>query len=250
MILEAAIPPPHFRRTRRYRPRQFLIDADDPSEGAYGIAIALDAAVSLAQAAAADGKPPISIRFVFLGAERRGKKSAGPAAALGTKTWIQRSVRARSLAVLYLSLDRAPGLLSLRNAGKGILSPFWYYDSVRRSLGRSGADLSSRRTACRYSDSASPTNTVPRRLISRRASRPSSCGRGFDPERKRRALAWVFIGEFSRRQAGGFSDSWDRHYSSSNSAELRRSYPRDDLRDLSSRLRPRRRGFDSVPYRH
>jgi len=212
-IIEASIPGRIPDELAIIVPVNSWIDSDDPSEGAYGIAAALDAAVRLASRAEAEGPPPISLRFVFLGAERRGKESGGEAASLGTRTWIQTSRRAEPLAVLYLSVDGPPGLLTARNAGRGILSPYWYYEAVRRSLESSGAafDLEANRMQIfrlGLADEYGPAAPYLEAGIAAVELRGDGHSRGSADD------GWLFsfIDEFSKLESGGFLDSWDRHY--------------------------------------
>jgi len=189
------------------------IDSSDETEGAYGIALALDAAARAAAKASSEGAPPVSLRFVFLGAERRGKKATGEAASLGSRTWISRSSRSLASAVLYLSLDAEPASLTMRNAGKGVLSPYWYYDAARRSLDSSGApfDLEANRMqilrlglADEYGPAADYLEAgIPAIELLGEARSASDIGDD-----------WLcsFIDSFSKIESGGFSDDWDRHY--------------------------------------
>jgi hypothetical protein len=189
------------------------IDAPKPYEGAYGIAAALDAALRLAEKAKTSKPNSISIRFVFLGAERRGKRSSGETASLGSKTWIERWYRSDSLAVLYLSLDYKPEKLIVRNAGRTVLSPFWYYETVRHSLESSGLafDLEANQMQLfrlGLADEYGPAATYLEAGIPAIELVASQNGTSFADD------DWLFpfLEEFSKTQSQGFPDSWDRHY--------------------------------------
>jgi hypothetical protein len=188
-------------------------DSEDGTEGAYGIALALDAAVRAEAGAAAGNPPPISLRFVFLGAERRGKKAAGEAASLGSRTWIARSHRSLAQAVLYLSLDSEPARLAIRNAGRGILSPYWLYNAARRALDASGApfDLQANRMQIMRLGLADEYGPAAAYL---EAGIPAIELRGIQGAGSGIGDGWLasFIDDFSRIESGGFSESWDRHY--------------------------------------
>jgi hypothetical protein len=191
-------------------------DSTDPSEGAYGIAIALDEASRLASRIG-PGRNAVTIRFVFLGAERRGRASSGELASLGSKTWIARQSSRTALAVLYLSMDAPPARIALRSAGPGLLSPFWYFESVKRALGSSGMefDLDANRLQAYRLGLASDYGPSAPYL---QAGIPAVELRGLGLGGPGEAAGWLdsFISAFSSGfgagASGGFPDSWDRHY--------------------------------------
>jgi hypothetical protein len=212
-ILEASIPGRIADELAVIVPMGSWIDAGEGAAGAYGIALALDAATRSAASAAVE-KPPISLRFVFLGAERRGREASGESASLGSRTWISRSHGSAALAALYLSMDAEPGRLTMRNAGKGALSPYWYYNAARRALASSGASFDMEANlmqitrlglADRYGPAAAYLEAgIPAIEL---LGEGGGTGPGIGDE-------WLssFIREFSKLEAGGFTDSWDRHY--------------------------------------
>ncbi|MDP3178300.1 MAG: hypothetical protein Q8M76_10385, partial [Spirochaetaceae bacterium] len=140
-IVESRIPGDREDEIAVVTPVTSFSDSIDPSEGIAGLALALAEAQRRGIALSAGSTLPISMRFVFLGAERRGSRSAGEEASFGSERWISGDSRGEKLAVIYLSADRASGPVFLCAAGKGILAPFWYYDRARLALAASGADL-------------------------------------------------------------------------------------------------------------
>jgi len=165
-------------------------------------------------------KPPVSLRLVFLGAERRGRASDGEEASLGSATWIGSHADSTPRALLYLSLD--PGLagLALGNAGRGSVSPLWYFDRAQGALGAAGLDarVEAQRLqlyrlglADRYGPEAPylaagiPAASL--RSLPDLGAMPSM--EGGPGEGKRLAL---FVDSIMRSSEGGFPESWDRHY--------------------------------------
>jgi hypothetical protein len=194
-------------------------DSPDPTEGAYGVALALDEAARLAEAKSAGEPCPITVRFVFLGAEKRGAFAAGAVAGLGSKTWIARQEGRAGLAVLYLNMPAAPSRVSLRSAGRKALSPFWYYDGARLALEASGAvhDIEANRQQAYRLGLATDYGPAAPYL---EAAIPAVELRGDEPAGPRGPGAapsgdgWfaAFVGRFAQAEGGGFPESWDRHY--------------------------------------
>jgi hypothetical protein len=193
------------------------IDSPDEAEGAFGIALALDEAARLSAARKEGRSLPLSIRFVFLGAEKRGTATAEAVSSLGSKTWISRNEGRGRLAVLYLNLPFPASTVALRSAGRGILSPYWYYEGTRRALEVSGIayDIeANRQEAYRLGiagdyGSAAPYLEAGIPAVELRGETRVGQGPGRDA-----ASAWLpaFVDAFARGKADGFSESWDRHY--------------------------------------
>ena len=115
--------------------------ADAPSgEGDAGLALALAEIETLAAERKSGKGPALSVDFVFLGAERRGRVGEGVTSGPGARWWIDNLDESRATAVVYLSLDALPGSLVLRNAIAGTLSPYWLYERMRLALAASGFD--------------------------------------------------------------------------------------------------------------
>jgi hypothetical protein len=190
-------------------------DSPDPAEGAYGIALALDEASRLSVAQAAGTTCPISVRFVFLGAEKRGSFTASRVAALGTKTWLARQEGRSRVAVLYLNASSEPSRVALRSAGKGVLAPYWYYQRARGALDAAGIAFSieaNRQQAYRLGlagdyGPAAPYLEAGVPAVELRGDAPLELRGGGSAD-------WFanFVAVFVREESGGFSDAWDRHY--------------------------------------
>jgi hypothetical protein len=191
------------------------MDSPDASDGVYGIALALDEAAKLSAEREAGDLCPLTVRFVFLGAEKRGSYAAGAIAALGSKTWLSRQEGRARLAVLYLNMSSAPSRITLRSAGKGVLSPYWYYEGTRRALGASGIAYSieaNRQQAYRLGLASDFGPAAPYL----EAGIPAIELRGDDNAELRGddGAGWfaAFVGHFAQEEAMGFSEAWDRHY--------------------------------------
>ncbi|HTX73695.1 MAG TPA: hypothetical protein VMC79_12775, partial [Rectinemataceae bacterium] len=192
------------------------VDAEPGQDGASGIALALAGVEEYGAAAASGQAPALSLRFVFLGAERRGPRSSGEEAALGTKTWLSRAELGGKTAVLYLSTEGLPEGFALENAGGGILSPLWHYDRIRRSLESAGFPLrleANRMQLYRLglADSYGPAAAY----LSAGIPAVDIRGQGTAPESEKVELGVqfsTFLRELVRANQQGFSDTWDRHY--------------------------------------
>jgi len=199
------------------------IDAPDEGEGAFGLALALDEASRLSAEMKAGRLLPISIRFVFLGAEKRGGYAGGEIAALGSKTWISRQAGRGRLAVLYLNLPFSTSRVEMRSAAKAVLSPYWYYEGTRRALDASGTAYgieANRQEAYRlglasdYGPAAPYLEAgIPAIELRGDARAEPGSGSAAAPGGDR-GIAWfpAFVGLFAKGTAGGFSEAWDRHY--------------------------------------
>jgi hypothetical protein len=190
------------------------VDSADPGEGAYGIALALGEAERLAKERGEGRRGTISLRFVFLGAEKRGKEAMGETASLGSRTWIARQAGSTRLAALYLNVESAPARLAVRSAGSGALAPYWLYEGTRRAL--EAADIAYALEANRlqayrlglasdYGPAAPYLEAGIPALELRGEGDPASTA--LDPR-------WLgsFIDGFSNEERDGFADTWDRHY--------------------------------------
>jgi len=190
------------------------VDAPVPSEGAFGIALALSEALRLSKKTQDGEKSPISLRFVFLGAEKRGRKADGEMVSLGSKTWIARQAGRARLAVLYLNMEDAPSRLAVRSAGDGVLSPYWFYEGVRRALETSGIgySLEANRLQAYRLGLASDYGAAAGYL---EADIPAIELRGDSIEAIGvSATGWFekFVTLFMSEERGGFAETWDRHY--------------------------------------
>ena len=218
-IVEARLPGARNDELAVLVPVSSWVDSSDPTEGAYGIALALTEAARLSEEARAGSANPISLRFVFLGAEKRGKMADGQVASLGTSTWLSRQAGGTRLAALYLDLGDEPSSVVLRGAGKDVVSPYWLFEGTRRALESSGIGYgleANRSQAYRLglaSDygPAAPYLETGMPAIELRGVRGASIGYVSSPGASK---TWFgdFMGNFAKEEAGGFSDTWDRHY--------------------------------------
>ena len=186
--------------------------AKDGYEGAFGIALALDEAARLAADAKAGAAPPLSVRFVFLGGEKRGRKADDHVAALGSQVWIARRNGDGRLAALYLDLPFPSRRIEMLSAGRRTLSPYWYFESMRRALEVSGVRYgieANRQEAFKLglaSDfgPATPYLEAGIPAIELRGPQEADTGDG----------AWFSeaVASFAKGMSGGFPESWDRHY--------------------------------------
>ena len=192
---------------------------NDPAGGAYGIALALDEAARIAAANRAGARLPISLRFVFLGAEKRGPEAPGREASLGSRTWIARQEGRTGLAVLYLNMEELPSRIAIRSAGRGMLAPFWFYDGTVRSLEDSGVALvleGNRLQAYRlglardYGPSA-PYLEAGIPAVELRGETPSGPQSG-RPASMNGPWLDLALRTFAARHEDGFAETWDRHY--------------------------------------
>jgi hypothetical protein len=190
-------------------------DSPDPSEGAYGIALALDEASRLSLARGAGTICPITVRFVFLGAEKRGADSAARIAALGSRTWLARQEGRSRLAVLYLNVPSEPSRVALRSAGKGVLSPYWYYESSRVALDASGIAFNieaNRQQAYRLGLAGDYGPAAP--YLEAGIPAIELKGVGVVERDGAASTDWFgnFVSSFARQESGGFPEAWDKHY--------------------------------------
>ncbi|MDA8424914.1 MAG: hypothetical protein M0Z80_02155 [Treponema sp.] len=192
------------------------IDAAPGEGGAVGVALALAEAEVFGSEAAAGRRPPVTLRFVFLGAERRGPRRTGEEASLGSSTWIARAEGLESLAVIYLSMEGLSSSIGIENAGKGVLSPFWHYDRTRLALEAAGFDLRLEANRMqifrlglgdRYGPAAPYLAAgIPALAIRGWGSAPDS------DQAKIGGEFTKFMRNLLRRNEAGFNESWDRHY--------------------------------------
>lgn len=159
---------------------------------------------------------PVGLSFVFVSAERRGRYVDGERPGLGSQAWIASNDSGTApLAVVYLSLDALPAKISLLNAGKGILSPYWHYENARRALVASGLDyeLNGNRMQIHrlgFVDEASPLEPYLKNSI------PAIELKGIDGASVSSAFSFRAFDSFLRNlvaaNSGGFSTVWDRDY--------------------------------------
>ncbi len=217
-LLEATLP--GLREDRLVFTVPLGAHADGPDdEGDAALAVALAEMERLGARAACGEALPVTVSFVFLGAERRGRYAAHSAEdaglAYGSASWIDASSGREPLAVVYLSFDAPPESVALRNSGGTTLSPYWHYERVRSALADSG--LPYRLAANRmqisrlgFSEAESPIRPyleagIPAVELAGEGRAPATMTefeRGF----------FRFTDALYASEAEGFRDTWDRHY--------------------------------------
>lgn len=200
-------------------PMSSWMDSPDPAEGAYGIALALDEAERLCAAARSGSSLPLSFRFVFLGAEKRGSYAEREVSGLGSRTWIGRQEGRATLAVIYLNMAESPERIEMRSAARGILAPYWYYEASRLALGGAGIDYAvavNRLQAYRLSLASDYGPSAPYLEAGIPAIELRGEGGTAGGPRASSPPSGAWLGSFVERLgsglSSGFPDSWDRHY--------------------------------------
>ena len=107
----------------------------EPTVSGIAPAVALGFARSLA---GASRPPPITVRFLFLGAEHGAAAQGYPA---GSRKFLQEFQVGAPVALLYLDLRGVPSHLVPYAGGAGIESPPWLYDRVVTALQAAGNPL-------------------------------------------------------------------------------------------------------------
>jgi hypothetical protein len=188
---------------------------ENEGSGALSLALAEIERLGVEKAERGTGLP-VGLSFVFVSAERRGRYADSENPGLGSQAWIaENSSGTAPLAVVYLSLDTLPSKISLLNAGKGILSPYWHYENTRRALISSGFDyeLNGNRMQIHrlgFVDRAGPLEPYLRESI------PAIELKGIDADLVSPALSFQafdsFLSNLVAANSGGFSTVWDRDY--------------------------------------
>ena len=183
----------------------------EPTASGVAPALALGFARSLA---GSTQPPPITVRFLFLGAEHR---AGEPDTAAGSRVFLQEFQAGVPVAVLYLDLRAIPSHLVPYAGGAGIESPPWLFRRVVTALRRAGQPL---RLA-----GANTVHLVRLGLAQQsrlapfhRAGHPALylAGRYRPVDDSQRDL-WLnrmqgFFGLLLASFAGGVPADWDRHY--------------------------------------
>ncbi|HUX36845.1 MAG TPA: hypothetical protein VMV44_02965 [Rectinemataceae bacterium] len=185
-------------------------------EGDAAIALMLAELRRIASLPAAGRLPPISMQVVFLPGDKRGSINEGLSQGPGPAWWLAGLDAANPTAVVYLSIDSSRGPIALRNAERGVLSPWWLYDRAVSALGVSGLAfvvhpnrmqgyrlglLSGRGPLAPYLDGGIPA-------IELRGGTAGPDSPGDAPAFSR------FVEALVEGNAQGFLDTWDRNYSS------------------------------------
>ena len=183
----------------------------EPAVSGIAPAVALGFARSLA---GATQPPPITVRFLFLGAEHGPADEGYP---VGSRRFLQEFQVGAPVAVLYLNLRGIPSHLVPYAGGIGIESPPWLYDRAVTALQAAGNPLR-----------LSRTNTIhlvrlgltPRSLLApfHQAGLPGLLLAGqYRPLDDSTSLLWPdrmqgFLTLLLASFADGVPDDWGRHY--------------------------------------
>jgi hypothetical protein len=192
------------------------VDGPD-GEGNAGIALALTEAIRLADAIKGGRSLPVGVGFTFLGGERRGPYEEGASAGPGSRWWIDSLDEQRPTAAIYLSLDFTPGIIGLRNAGPGILSPFWLFERTRLALAASGFTyrlFPNRMQGYRLGLLERPGPLVPYLAAGIPAIELRAEMQGTGPATNPEGPFSAFVDSILASSSDGFSGTWDRDYSS------------------------------------
>ena len=183
----------------------------EPTLSGIAPAVALGFARSLA---GAPQPPPITVRFLFLGAEHGAAEQGYP---LGSRRFLQEFQVGAPAAVLYLDLRGIPSHLVPYAGGAGIASPPWLYERVVTALQAAGNPLLLTRANTIH---LVRLGLTPRSLLApfHQAGLPGLQLAGRDrplddsasrlwPDRMQEFLA-LLVASF----ADGVPDDWGRHY--------------------------------------
>lgn len=190
-----------------------IIPIDHPA----GIERENDGAVNLAMGLAlirefAPRNLPISLRFLFLGAEYSGEENRQ----IGTREFLADYFPEEPQAFLYLDLKRAGARVNVRSGGDGIVAPYWFTQQLIDSLEHSGIDY-------RYKDNE---NQIHRLGMWHRSTRinpylqagypgitlDGDPGRGDTPPVSWISSLFSLFFELLDQNQEGFLEQWDRHY--------------------------------------
>ncbi len=197
-IVEVAVPGDH--------PSTLIVAAPAGPDraGDPGSPVVPPAALALALLADLREKPPIGLRFLFLGGEE------GPP--LGSRLFLQDFFPAQPSAVLYIDLRNGEEML-FQTGARGEVSPAWMVQRLLSAVSSSGLScrvLGGRNQAFRFglADTRGPAGEY------LRANLPVISVEGGLPWRgdSNPGAFRDFFRAFLRESAGGFPEEWDRHY--------------------------------------
>ena len=183
----------------------------EPTVSGIAPAVALGFARSLA---GAPQPPPITVRFLFLGAEHGAAEQGYPA---GSRRFLQEFQAGAPVAVLYLDLRGIPSHLVPYAGGAGIESPPWLHDRVVTALQAAGNPLRLTRANTIH---LVRLGLTPRSLLApfHRAGLPGLLLAGqYRPLDDSESLLWPdrmqeFLALLLASFADGVPDEWGRHY--------------------------------------
>jgi len=198
------------------RPEELLLvvpvnhPPDSPREldGSAAVALGLAAVEQLVR-----GRPPLSVRVLFLGAEF-GEEAAYP---MGSRLFLRDFYPDHRVMCLYLNLQAFPSRLHLRSGGRGIECPYWLIERSTRALGATDIFFLVRgneNQIFRVGLTSEHTVIEPYLL----AGYPALALEGeYDPLTLLERADWadsfsLFLGQFLEGFADGIPEIWDRHY--------------------------------------
>ena len=183
----------------------------EPTLSGIAPAVALGFARSLA---GAPQPPPITVRFLFLGAEHGAAEQGYP---LGSRRFLQEFQAGAPVAVLYLDLRGIPSQLIPYAGGAGIASPPWLHERVVTALQAAGNPLLLARANTIH---LVRLGLTPRSLLApfHQAGLPGLQLTGqYRPHDDSDSLLWPdrmqeFLALLLASFAAGVPDDWGRHY--------------------------------------
>ena len=183
----------------------------EPTVSGIAPAVALGFARSLA---GAPRPPPITVRFLFLGAEHGAAEQGYP---VGSRRFLQEFQVAAPAAVLYLDLRGIPSHLVPYAGGAGIASPPWLHARVVTALQAAGSPLRLTRANTIH---LVRLGLTPRSLLApfHQAGVPGLQLAGqYRPIDDAESLLWPgrmqeFLGLLLASFSDGMPDDWGRHY--------------------------------------
>jgi len=101
----------------------------DRYSGSYGIAAALQLIEYYSE-----NVPELSLRFLFLGAE----KGRGTQYPLGTRNFLETYYPEESAAFIYLNLEKLPTAFKIVSGANGYSTPYWLFDSMKDAFNHAG----------------------------------------------------------------------------------------------------------------
>lgn len=205
--------------------------AEKGAAGAAGIAAGMELAESFST-----GKPPLTVRILFLGAEvpllpdqtdlQPGGTGDYP---LGSKLFLQGYFPESAVAVIYLALDRVGGDIAIRPGGKDLIAPSWLLKGIIEAAQEAGLGFrlaSNRLLSYRlgHSEQWSPitpylAQSIPAVLVTNADAAPPAEAQGPAAVRLSEpdsslwyARLFTLVDRFLQDQRNGLSTDWDHHY--------------------------------------
>ncbi|MFP4384988.1 MAG: M28 family peptidase [Spirochaetia bacterium] len=182
----------------------------EPEED-YSISLALGLGI-ITQLAETESEPPVSLKFLFLGAEK-GQEDYYP---MGSRLFLDQYTAENRTAVIYLDMSELPGRVIFETGGNSTVAPKWLVEDAAVSIQNTGLPfliLGNRNQAFRVG--LSDTETSAAAFLE--ADIPAVGIRGryaADPVEEEQWIASFleFAGTVINRYENGFPEQWDRHY--------------------------------------